>query len=344
MTTLAAAYSAMQDGAAFLCPPPHIDADDLLTGIPDGHLGVFTSGSTGTPRCIVRTWASWQDSFAIVDERLAVRPGELVGLAGPLWSTMILFAALHALQSDAIPHVDLDPGSGDAADVVHAVPAAALDLLDAIEEGLRAAPRLLVTAGAAAPRRLWERAAAAGIDMVEYVGSAETSFIAWRSDPGSFDLVPGVDIEIRDGVIWVRSPYAATGYLGDAGGPLRRDGEWISVGDHGAFDPDSGLQMQGRGDDAVTTAGHTVLVAEVEAALTDVPGVDQLAVVGVPHERYGQILVAVYTGTASAAVLRAAAHTLPPAARPRAWVHRETLPRLRGGKLDRAAISEVARP
>lgn len=343
MTTLVAAYAAMQAGASYLCPPPSLDADSLATAIPDGHLGVFTSGSTGNPRCIVRTWESWQDSFCVVDERFAVAPGELVGLAGPLWSTMILFAALHALESDAVPCIEVDLAAGDAADVVHAVPAAAFDLLDAIDDGRRAAPRLLVTAGAHAPLSLWERSAAAGIDMVEYFGSAETSFIAWRSHPGSFDLLPGVELEIRDGVIWVRSPYLAAGYLGDGGGPMRRDHEWMSVGDHGAFDADGRLLVRGRGDDAVTTAGHTVLIAEVEAVLTQVPGVEQLAVVGVPHERYGQILVAVYTGAASRSALRVAARGLPAAARPRAWVHRETLPRLRGGKLDRTAIREVAR-
>lgn len=341
--SLAAAYAAMQAGAPFVCAPPRMP---LPSDIAAGHLAVVSSGSTGSPRYIVRTWASWQDSFAVIDERLTVRPGEVVGLAGPIWSTMILFAALHALDSDAIPLIGLDPRAPDTqgtVDVIHAVPTIAFDLIEAIELGHRSAPRLLVTAGATCPRALWDRTEAAGVPMVEYFGAAETSIIGWRSQPGAFDLVPGVEVDIRDGLIWVRSPYLAAGYLGADDGPLRRDGEWVSVADRGHLDVDGRLHVHGRGDEAVTTAGHTVVTADVEAVLLQVPGVEQLAVVGVPHERYGEILVAVYSGSVDTSVLRAAARALPSPARPRAWVQQDSLPRLGTGKLDRATIREVAR-
>lgn len=348
MISIATAYAAMQSGSPLLCPPPHLDEGtrrDLAARIPDGHLGVFSSGSAGAPRCIVRTWASWQDSFGVVDARLGAQPGEVVGLTGPIWSTMVLFGALHALESDAIPRIDVDPrGDMDHVDVVHAVPTVALDLIDGIEVGRLAAPRLLVVAGARAPHSLWDRAAAVGVDVVEYFGSAETSFIAWRTQPGGFDLVPGIDVQIRDEVIWVRSPYLAADYLDGSCGPLRRDREWMTVGDQGALDERGCLIVRGRGDAAISTAGHTVHVDEVETVLADVPGVEQIAVVGIPHERYGEIVVAVFTGSASESALRTAANALPPAARPRRWVHREELPRLTGGKLDRARIREVAGP
>ena len=350
------AYEHMVSGAAFLAAPPHLgpDAAARLAGrLAPGHLGVFSSGSVGAARCITRTWASWLDSFPAIETHLGVEPDEIVALPGPGHSTMVLFAALHALHQGAIPVIgpDADGPQGRAAAVIHAVPTAARTILDEIDDGARAVPRLLVTAGARAPRDLWERCHRHGISMVEYYGAAETSFIAWHREPGPLAAIPGVDIDIRDGLIWVRSPFVAEGYLEDGvdnargpRGPMLTDGAWVSVGDRGDLDGAGRLTVQGRVDTAVTTAGHTVLVDDVEAVLADVPGVREVVVVGVPHEHLGEVMVAVVVGSASTADLRRAAEALPPPARPRSWIHRDELPRLPGGKPDRERIrAEAAR-
>lgn len=345
MTDVAAAFAAMQSHQAFLAAPPHVGADDqrrLGALIGPDHLGVFSSGSTSTPRCIIRSWDSWRVSFAAIDSRMGVQPGETVGLIGPGYSTMVLFAAVHALHHGATPH-QLDfaqpPEEQPDVDVVHAVPAAVEAILDQVIVGERRAPRLVVTAGAAASETLWAKAEQAGVRIVEYYGAAETSFIAWRRSPDAFEAVPGCDIDIRRGEIWVRSPYVARGYLDSGTGPMRHDGDWVTVGDVGELTADGRLHLRGRGDTAVTTAGHTVLVEDVEAVLRSVPDVDDVAVVGIPHRRLGEVIAAVHTGDATETALRAAAGTLPGPARPRLWVHREELPRLPGGKIDRRTLA-----
>lgn len=345
VTLIAEAFAAMREDRSFLAAPPHVsDRSRLAAQIPVGHIGVFSSGSVALPRCILRTWASWRDSFTAIDSRLGIHRHENVGLLGPDYSTMMLFAGVHALHSGAIPHVTPLHATTMNFDVVHAVPSVARDFLDDVLAGRRRAPRLLVTAGAHAPPSLWDRATDAGVTLVEYYGSAETSFIAWRDRDGAFEAIPGVDIDIREGHIWVRSPYVAVGYLDNSAGPLRADGDWVSVGDTGAFDStsDSGLIVRGRIDTAVSTAGHTILVEDIELVLRDVAGVDDVAVVGIPHSELGEIIAAIVIGTASDTALRQAVRELPAPARPRLWLHEAHLPRLPGGKIDRGSLRERA--
>jgi len=344
VTDVDAAFTAMQSHQAYLAAPPSLDPTErhrLLDLIAPDHIGVFSSGSTSAPRCIVRSWDSWRMSFAAIDSRMGVHAGETIELIGSASSTMVLFAAMHALHHGAIPKVNASArplrGNPDA-DVVHAVPAAIDDVLDQVIDGERRAPRLVVTAGATAPEALWRKAQRAGVEMVEYYGAAETSFIAWRRAPGAFEPVPGCNIDIRDGFIWVNSPFLAVGYLDSMIGPMRRQGDWVTVGDMGDFDTRGGLILRGRGDTAVTTAGHTVLVEDVEAALRRITGVDDVAVIGIPHDRLGEVIAAVHVGSATSEQLRHATYALPDPARPRLWIQREELPRLPGGKVDRRTL------
>ena len=347
--SILAAHRAMREGRSFLAAPATIDPAtvDHLTGqLPPGHLGVFSSGSTGEPRCISRTWESWTSSFATADALFAVDDGETVGLLGPWTSTMVLFAAMHALNSGATPLAGT-PGElsrvGDLR-VVHGVPTAASTYLDRISERRWSPPRLLVTAGATAPTELWHTADHLGIDMVEYYGAAELSFIGAHREPDGFDTLPHVEVEIRDTVIWVRSPYLADGYLAGAEGALRRDGDWASVGDHGTLDDQGRLHVSGRGDTAVTTAGHTVLVEDVERALAAIPGVHEIAVLGLPHDSLGEVLAAAFVADVDTGHLRAASQDLPGPMRPRAWFPMSALPRTANGKIDRVRLrTEVTR-
>ena len=72
-------------------------------------------------------------------------------------------------------------------------------------------------------------------------------------------------IRDSDRVVWVRSPYVCDGYAGPTGS-LRRDPDgWATVGDIGALDGE--IVTVGGRPDAVITAGATVLIADVEAAL-----------------------------------------------------------------------------
>lgn len=316
-------------------------------------LVVQTSGTSDRPRAVVRTEQSWTASLAPFGAVTGVAAGDVVWAPGAPSATLTLFACWHALAA-GLPLLATGRwrGVGAAgpavarATVVHCVPAVLADVLDAHAAGLLPALRTAVVAGAATPRRLQERAAGAGVRLVEYYGAAELSFVAVDADGGGLRAFPGAEVAVRDGVVAVRSPYVATGYLDpDDAGPLRRDAAgWCTVGDRGRLDGDR-LTVDGRAGDSVTVGGHTVLAADVERALRDVPGVAEVACVGEPHARLGErvvLAVRAETGSDPVPALRdAARRALPPAARPVRYVVLADLPRTAGGKVARAALREV---
>ncbi|MGE5719303.1 MAG: AMP-binding enzyme, partial [Nocardioidaceae bacterium] len=141
-------------------------------------------------------------------------------------------------------------------------------------------------------------------------------------------------------LVWVRSPYVCLGYDGPDG-PLTRGADgFVTVGDRGSL-RDGILRLQGRGDETVVTAGATVLVAEVEAALEEATG-HRVAVVGLPHPDLGQVLCGVVTDRDSLPALRAAARSsLPPGQRPRRWFEVPAPPLTAAGKLDREKLASM---
>lgn len=254
-----------------------------------------------------------------------------VWIPGPLSSTMNLFAAVHAGEVDAavVP---------DVADATHAhLTPAALTRLCSDEAALTGVHVLV--AGDRLGAALHERATAAGARVSHYYGAAELSFVAWGSDEENLQPLPEVEVSMREGEIWVRSPYLCKG-SGGAPGPMRTDRGWATVGDRGVL-VDGYLRVLGRGDDVVTTAGATVLVADVEQILR--PGAHgEVHVLGAPHPALGQVLVAVLTDAADLPVVRSRSRRdLPPSHQPRLWFHVAEPPLTPAGKLDRAALARL---
>jgi long-chain acyl-CoA synthetase len=315
-----------------------LGADDpveaVLSAYADGRrIALRTSGTTAHPRSVVRTAASWVDSFPAVSRLTGIGPGSRVWLPGPLTASMNLFAAAHARSAGA----EVVPSPSGA---THAclTPTA---LLGALDGGVDLTGMHLVVAGDRLRRALARRAATAGARVSHYYGAAELSFVAWGSDEEDLGAFPGVELQIRDGVIWARSPYLSQGYLAP-GGPFSTapDG-FATVGDRGRL-TDGVLSVTGRGGEAVLTGGATVLVDDIERVLSRVSGAE-VVVVGVPHARLGQVVAAVCTDRAALTRARAAAPAeLAPAQRPRLWFHTPRWPVTAAGKVDRTVIAELA--
>jgi acyl-coenzyme A synthetase/AMP-(fatty) acid ligase len=305
-----------------------------------GDMVVFSSGSTGRPQGIVRTVESWQASIAAFSDISGITAADTVWLPGPLCSSLFLYGAFHAGAVGALLALrDDDPARATA---LHCVPSQLPGLLHRAKAGGLPLVRRVVVAGDHCAATLREQCQQNGWQVVEYYGAAELSFVAWRDASGPMRAFGGVEIQLREEVLWARSPYLARGYLSaDAVGPLLRDPQgWATVQDLACAAPD-GLEVLGRGNSAVNCGGHTVVVEEVERLLRTLPGVDEVAVLGVPHPRLGQVLTAVVVGRAVDATLREAVAAMPAPARPRRWLHADALPRTSGGKLRRYALSDL---
>ena len=184
----------------------------------------------------------------------------------------------------------------------------------------------------------------------EFYGSTEGQFTACRSEEwqqrrGTVGRArPGRELSLdEDGTIWCRVPeHARFEYFGD---PARTADTWrtlsdgssaFTVGDLGRMDDDGYLYLDGRRVDLVITGGVNVYPLEVENALREHPGVDDVAVYGVPDQEWGQRVCAAVVGAASEAELTAyARERLSPPKRPKSWRFLDDLPRTLTGKVRR---------
>jgi long-chain acyl-CoA synthetase len=231
------------------------------------------------------------------------------------------------------------------ASVAHLIPAM-LDALAPIWEADAPGLRTILTIGAKLDPELAVRVEKAlpGCRVVEYYGSSEQSLISVRTaePPDSVGTPPSnVDVDIRDGEVFVRSDMLFAGYLRD--GVRSEAGEWVSVGDHGSLDASGALIIHGRGATVVVSGGTKVCAEEVETVLRGAPGVTEAVVVGLPHPRLGQVVAAMLqpADVDRRAVRAYAATRLSPGKRPRRWFAVDRIPLTPSGKVARAAVAEM---
>lgn len=307
-----------------------------------GGFGVFetlTSGSSGAPRRILRSMESWIASFEVNARLFGIGQGRRVAVLGDLAQSLALYGALEALHLGAEVVLlggmrpDRQARALAGAPVIYATPAQ-LRLL--VETGWQAEGLILV-GGSKLDMRL--RAAMAGAEIREFYGAAEASFITMAGPDTPPDSVgaayPGVKIDMRDGQIWVRSPYLFQGYAGaEAGGAVWEDG-WLSVGEMGRIEGGN-LYLSGRAGRMVTVADQNVFPEEIEAFIVGLPGVARVAVLPRPDLLRGAVMVAVLQGdrAAEAAVLAACRAHLGALKAPRAVIWRDDWPVLTSGKTD----------
>ncbi len=281
---------------------------------------------------MLRSTGSWLASFPHLTSRLGLTRRSQVWLPGPLSSTMNLCAAVHARWVGA-------PVSEQPYGATHAylTPSA---LVRALENAVPLAGVHVVVAGDRLSRAVHDRATAAGIHVSHYYGATELSFVGWGAHEADLRPFPEVEVESRAGVLWVRSPFLCEGYDGPAG-EMERDADgFATVGDRGDV-VDGRLAVAGRGAAAVTTAGSTGSVADIESVLRPVVE-GEVVVLGVHHAELGQVVTAVLTDPTSFPQARAHARSsLSPAQRPRLWFSVDALPLTAADKVDRVALAEL---
>lgn len=307
----------------------------------------LSSGSTGNPRLIVRSAQSWEHSFPVLNRLMSLTTDDVFYLPGSPASSLVLFSVAHAASLGA--RLSGDPDSIAQATVFHGTPSLLRTLLQKLESGRPSRIRAALVGGDILDSATRERAENLGIKVLAYYGAAELSFVAIDVDGHGLQAFPGVDTKITDGELWVRSPYRAISYLGD-GGALREAADgWVTVGDLAA-ESEGRLVIQGRADGAIQTAGATVIPEDVEKALSQFRGVENVVVFGLPSSTIGNLVAAavVFELHATASMKRAWVHRvlesglLSNTHRPRVWFEANTLPVTLSGKPARKAIQAAA--
>ena len=136
--------------------------------------------------------------------------------------------------------------------------------------------------------------------MVTAFGMTEAVVVTMCRDGDSAETVattngraiPGMETAIADnGELLVRGDYVMLGYLDDPEATreaIDEDG-WLHTGDIGSLDEQGNLKITDRLKDMYISGGFNVYPAEVEQALARLDGVADVAVVGVPDERMGEV-------------------------------------------------------
>jgi acyl-CoA synthetase (AMP-forming)/AMP-acid ligase II len=302
----------------------------------------YTSGTTGRPKGVQRTHrVRFASLVNMVADVVGTPPGprDTYLHAGPITHTSGLFV----LPFLAYGARQLILPSFDAAAVVEAVRergATHTALVPTMVARLLAhgAPvhglKMLGYAGAPMPaeqiRQAHERLSP---NLVQYYGLVEAippvtvldaadhaAGLAGRTELLTSAGRPalGVELEVVDeagrrvpvgevGEVVTRGDHVMPGYWGNAGDSARAvDGQgWLHTGDLGRLDGSGRLWLVDRKGDMIITGGYNVYPREVEDVIAEVPGVREIAVIGVADPEWGQRIVALYTGPATPAEIEA---------------------------------------
>jgi fatty-acyl-CoA synthase len=320
----------------------------------DPHVVFFTSGSTGVPKGVVLSHRA---------NVLRSHPGAQLE---PRGVAVCMFPMFHmapwtiSLQQwharDGVAYVEAATAeeicgavARHRAERLNAIPAVWQRLLDHLASNASTGDELATirfadTGTSATPPELMDALMAALPDAAVriFYGSTEAGNVAALDHvdvarkPGRIG-VPSVATTLRlddEGELWARNPVLFDGYLNqpEATAEVLVDG-WYRTGDLAEVDDEGYWSIVGRARDIIRTGGETVAPAEVELALARHPGLAEVAVVGIPDDRWGEVVCAVAVVAPSGAepdvdeLRRWCEGRLAPFKRPRRLVVVDSIPR-----------------
>ncbi len=303
---------------------PEVEPDDPC-------LIMYSSGTTGRPKGVVLTQHNMvthsQNSLGDIE----YSDGDVILIAMPMFhvggSAYALAGPATGTAGYVIPEVDAQRlAEAMMAGVTHAflVPAVVAALLQAGPEAMALFSRLKVFAYGAAPMPLpilraamdaWPTTTFMQVYGMTEFGGVVTILddAAHRDDDHPERLVsagrpiPGVEVRVVDpatledvepgtaGELWFRTEQSTPGYHGqpEATRELITDDGWVRTGDIGRVDDGGFVFVEDRVKDMIISGGENIYSPEVERVLAEHPSVLELAVIGVPDDRWGESVKAV---------------------------------------------------
>jgi acyl-CoA synthetase (AMP-forming)/AMP-acid ligase II len=305
-------------------PEAHPTAPD------DCFIQLYTSGTTGFPKGAMLTHRSMLSHSANVMADFDLTSDSRVQVAMPLFHVggtsyallavscgahIVMLrtpdpaAVLDSLESDRITHTFLVPALLAAMTQVPRAAERDFSALQALSYGASPMPLPVMRACL----ELFPGVMHQVYGMTEASGGV-TSLGPEDHDPQRPDRlvsagtpIHGVEVEIRDpatgepvptgepGEIWVRTEQIMGGYWGRpeaTAGAVTEDG-WLRTGDGGHMDADGYVYVTDRIKDLIISGGENIYPAEVERVLAEHPSIADVAVIGVPDEKWGEVPKAV---------------------------------------------------
>jgi acetyl-CoA synthetase len=321
----------------------------------------FTSGSTGLPKAVLHAQRYLPAQTLQAEHWLGARPGDLVWCtAATGWSKSARNAfiapwvrgaacLLHDARFDADERLAV--AAEEQVSVLCMAPTEYRMIARRTDVPALPAIHSLVAAGESLDgdsMDAWQ--AATGLDVRDGYGQTELGQVTGNpvgrpTRRGSMGPpLPGVEVDVRDGELVVRTATLPTCFLGYVGGEPVPD--WWATGDQVRRDEDGYLYFESRADDVIVSAGYRIGPAEVEKELNAHPSVAESAVVAAPDAERGEVVkafVVLREGVAPAAELVAELQQFvrdrtAPYKYPRQVVFERELPKTVSGKIRRAQL------
>lgn len=324
-------------GLDFSAPPgaPVIDlkSDFLSSGSPLQRSGagsdiadiIFTSGTTGRPKGVMMTHQQNLRLYAEWCDLADLREGDRYLMVNPYFHTFgykagCLAACIRGATMVPVRVFDVDAVAelieAERITMLPGPPTLYQSLLDARGTHDLSSLRAAVTGAADIPvdliRRIRNELPFRSI-MTGY-GLTEAGTVTASRRGDSFEDIATTagqaceDIEVSiaaDGEVLVRGYNVMVGYLDDPDATAEAiDAQgWLHTGDVGTLDAAGRLRIVGRKKDMFIVGGFNAYPAEIEGFLLEHPGISQVAVIGVPDARMGQVGKAFVVRSAAAAPL-----------------------------------------
>ncbi len=264
---------------------------------------IHTSGSTGVPKACAQTYASMTNAWTARPHAWPPAIRELAGrlrrylVFGSLSSQVMFEYAILTLTAGGTVVVAENPADAitrhSATARVITVPGLAKLVAQQRHSpaGLSSLRALLVSGSPLAAGRHREALEVLGPVLFHGYGQTETGMIsmATPSDPPGTVGKPPVDVEIRDGELFVRTPGQACAYWGnpDESAGVFVDG-WVRTRDLGHFDADGFLHLTGRTRDVVIVNANLHHLGPIEHVIAEHPDVAEAYVVAMPDDETGE--------------------------------------------------------
>lgn len=310
----------------------------------DCFVQLYTSGTTGFPKGVLLTHHAMLVHSDNVGHSFDVDPTAVVQVAMPLFhvggTSYALLAIAHGarivmlrvpdpaavvaqLEQERITHTFLVPALLAGVAQVPGVAERDLSAIRTLSYG--ASPMPLPVLRACLPlfpgrmHQVYGMTEACGVVSALGPADHEDPSVAHRLISAGTPI-HGCEIEVRDpatgdpvptgepGEIWVRSAQLMAGYWKQpeaSAAAVTPDG-WLRSGDGGHLDADGYVYVTDRVKDMIVSGGENVYPAEIERVLAEYPGITDVAVIGVPDERWGEVpraIVVAPDGLDEAAVL-----------------------------------------
>ena len=281
---------------------------------------VYTSGTTGRPKGATLTHGCLLDNALALANVWQITPDDVLVHSLPIFHVHGLFIALNPLMVTGAttrflarfdPEAVIDSLAG--ATVFMGVPTYYHRLLNNNRFDADSCSTMrLFTSGSAPMTEIThaEFTERTGRQIVERYGMSEAGIIASnRIDSvvaGSVGhAMPGYELRVFDaahtsvatgetGMVAVRGPSLCAGYWQrpDADAESRTADGWFLTGDVGSLDETGRLTLEGRSSDMIISGGLNIYPKEIEMVIDEIDGVIESAVIGQPHEDFGEAVVA----------------------------------------------------